>query len=375
MAGDEWTAGARIGNLPDEGSTVTAIEPYRSQRAAVVDSPGIRDLERYQRLSDRVLTLDQLAKLPPVEFVVPEVLPSRGLGFLYGPSGHGKSFVAVDLALSIAAGIAYAGRPTRQARVLYLAAEGASGFQKRTEAWRAHNPHGDPGDAFMLLPEAVNLADPSGLDTVILALIAEDHGAQLVIIDTLARAMTGADENSSKDMGVFIANAEAVARSVDGLTLVVHHTGKDATKGMRGSSAAFGGADVVIECGRIEDEITLKCAKAKDFEEFRAQRFKMTPRAGSIALQYDTGQHQAPVDDAKLADLLRIIDALDDGSGVPGKLVELEYQSGTGRGRTEYFEVKKQAVKRGTVRNLGPASRPRFSLTGAGFDVLGIDSP
>lgn len=330
---------------------------------------------RFARLRARVFTLDDLARLPPVEYLVPGVLPRRGLGFLYGPSGHGKSFVAVDLGLSIASGIAYAGRPTTRANVLYVVAEGVSGLRWRTDAWKIHNPHGDPGDRFKVLPEAVNLADPNGVDAGNIAAIAEENRSEVIIFDTMARAMTGYDENSARDIGVFIANAELVARAVDGLVLPVHHTGKDQTKGMRGSSAAFGGADVVIECSRNENEVTLKNTKMKDSEEFDPLRFLMVRKGESMALEYQDGLYVPPVNNDQLAALLRIIHERDDGTGVPNKVVEDEYQSTTGRGRSDYFKVKKEAVVRTLVRNLGHDSRPRFVLTRAGFLLIGEDSP
>lgn len=357
------------------GGRPLANEPGEEYYRQAPDDGVIDPDSRFARLRARVFTLDDLAALPPVEYLVPGVLPRRGLGFLYGPSGHGKSFVALDMGLSIASGIAYAGRPTRRARVLYVVAEGVSGLNRRADAWRIHNPHGDPGDRFKVLPEAINLADPNGVDAGNIAAIAEENRSEMIIFDTMARAMTGFDENSARDVGVFIANAELVARSVDGLVLPVHHTGKDQTKGMRGSSAAFGGADVVIECSRNENEVTLKNTKMKDSEEFDPLRFLMVRKGESIALEFQDGLYVPPVNNDQLTAVLRIIFDRDDGTGVPNKIVEDEYQSTTGRGRSDYFKVKKQAFERATVHNRGTDARPRFSLTKAGFSLIGEDSP
>lgn len=330
---------------------------------------------RFARLRSRVFTLADLANLPPVEYLIPGVLPQRGLGFLYGPSGHGKSFVALDMGLSIASGIAYAGRPTRQANVLYVVAEGASGLRKRTDAWAIHNPHGDPGNRFLVLPESINLADPNGVDTGNIAAIAEEHRSEVIIVDTMARAMTGFDENSARDIGVFIANAELLARAVDGLVLPVHHTGKDVSRGMRGNSAAFGGAEVVIECMRDGNEVTLKNPKMKDDQEFSPLRFTMVPKGVSIALEYQDGLYVPPAKNEVIIELLSVIHRLDDGTGVPGGVVQDGYQSTTGRGRSDFYDTKRQAIERALVRNLGTSKMPRFALTSAGFDLLEVDSP
>lgn len=349
---------------PDEPRIVQPAELDRDEA-----DPG-----RLELLRSRVYTLDQLTTLPPVSWLVPGMLPARGLGFLYGASGHGKSFVAVDLGLSLASGIPYAGRPVaRRYRVLYVLAEGSAGFYKRTAAWRLHNPHGDPGDRFLTLPEPVNLGDPNGVDSGYLAEIAAEHLADLVIVDTLARAMTGADENSARDMGVFVANAEAVARRIGGLLLPVHHTGKDETKGMRGSSAAFGGADVVIGCTKSNDEVVLRNTKMKDDAEFDPVRFVMKPAGESVALEYQDGLYLPPVKSEVLLELVRLIHDRDDGTGVPGGVVEDAYAERTGRGRSDYFATKKQAMARGLIRNMGPDSRPRFTVTPAGLLDLGTD--
>jgi hypothetical protein len=322
--------------------------------------------DRLAELHGRVYTLDQLSALPPVEYLVPGVLPRRGLGFLYGASGHGKSFVAADIGLSLTSGIAYAGRPTAQVDVLYVPAEGASGFRKRVGAWTLHNPHGDPGDRFKVLPESINLGNPNGVDAGYIADIARFHGSQVVIFDTLARSMTGYDENNAKDMGVFIANAERVARAIDGLVIAVHHTGKDTTKGMRGSSAAFGGADVVIECSRTENEVVLKNPKMKDEAEFAPLRFLLVPKGPSLALEFQDGLYVPPVQRELVGQVLRLVRRLDDGTGVPGTVLKDAYMEATGRGKSDYYEVKAEAVNRALLRNMGSDNQPRFTLTDTG---------
>ncbi len=69
---------------------------------------------------------------------------------LYGPSGHGKTFVALDMSLSISQGVPWQGHPTKQGAVIYVAAEGGPGVLRRVNAWCEQHKL-DVSNAFFLL--------------------------------------------------------------------------------------------------------------------------------------------------------------------------------------------------------------------------------
>lgn len=200
--------------------------------------------------------------------VVKNILPAGGLCVLYGPSRVGKSFLVIKLAFAIGRGESFAGRKVRKAPVLYVGLEGGAKLRNRFAA--ASNKYGSAGAnvARMTVPAVLKrgAGGEGGLETVVANAhaLAEKAGAAvgLIVIDTLARAMAGDDENSSEDMAAFIEERAAKITSQTGAAvLVVHHTGKDATRGMRGSYALLAAADAVIE---VTDAKAARLEKVKD---------------------------------------------------------------------------------------------------------------
>jgi RecA-family ATPase len=148
----------------------------------------------------------ELDNLPAPEWLIDGVLPKAVVAALYGPSGIGKSFGATAWDLSIASGSWWQGRSVIQGPVLYVAGEGSFGLAQRRRAWMKHeNIYKVDGDTW--LPRTVNLLDPGW--AAALVEFAQALNPVLIIIDTVARAMQGGDENSSKDMGNLIAGADA----------------------------------------------------------------------------------------------------------------------------------------------------------------------
>jgi hypothetical protein len=69
----------------------------------------------------------------------------------------------------------------------------------------------------------------------------------VLILDTFAKATSGAEENSAKDMGPIMAALRDIADTLDLCVIIVHHTGKDSSLGLRGSTAILGDVDFNIE--------------------------------------------------------------------------------------------------------------------------------
>ena len=187
------------------------------------------------------------------EWIIEDLLPGSGFGTIFGPPGCGKSFLALHLVLHAAAGIAYAGRATKKVRVVYVAAEGQAGFRKRVKA--AEKALELSNDIqFDLIEVAPNLG--TGDDDLSPLIEAIESGAEegdelvkIIVIDTLSRSLGGADENGP-GMAKFIENCGVMSRQInDCLVLCVHHTGKDASRGMRGWSGLHGATDVEYEVG------------------------------------------------------------------------------------------------------------------------------
>ena len=234
-----------------------------------------------------------LMTMPPVEWMIDGVLTKHGFSVMYGAPGTGKSFIAIDMALSMAHGLAWHGRATRQGVVLYIAGEGVGGLGKRVKAWKLHNQVEDTG-LLRVLPMAVDMMDEESIDKLLRTIDSLDEQFSCLVIDTVARSMTG-EENSATDMSAFIRGCDAVKHHTGCGLLAIHHAGKDASRGinsMRGSSALAGAADTVLAVGKAESIVALSMDKQKDAEPMDKITFEMTP----VALLDDTSIVMKPIE-------------------------------------------------------------------------------
>lgn len=217
-------------------------------------------------------SIDDLRNLPPVTWLIPHEVPATLLTVLCGPSEAGKSFLSLHAAMTVA-------RACPDRTVVYVAPEGGSGYLKRCEAWLAHHGGQQPRNLLFIL-RSVPMLD--GL--MVEELISTIGPLQpiLVIFDTLARCLVGGDENSAKDVGLFVENCNIIQRSVNAAVLIVHHTGKAGS--YRGSSALYGAADSWIDFVNDDGFITVSCGKAKDWKPFEPRYLRMVERAESVVL-------------------------------------------------------------------------------------------
>ena len=218
----------------------------------------------------RLLNEADLPKLPQMEWVVKNILPSSGLAAIFGPPGSGKSFICLDLALAIAGGQSWFGARVKQTPVAYMWLEGASGFRTRVDAWKLRTGQALP-KLFSFVLQPFKLTDPKDLADLAQVLPA---GA-IVVIDTLNKAASPMDENSSADMGKVIEAARALQAQTGGLVVLVHHTGKNVAAGLRGHSSLLGALDAAIEVTR-EGAVRCWCVtKQKDGADGVERRFTL----------------------------------------------------------------------------------------------------
>ena len=201
------------------------------------------------------------------------VLPAQGLASVYGPSGSGKSFLVLDMAAAIAHGAHWFGYRVKAAPVVYVPLEGQAGFRLRAAAWEARNGRELPVGLRLVL-QPFKLTEPQDVPDLAAAVLAAGDGA-VTILDTLNAAAPEADENASGDMGRILEAAKELQRLTGGLVLVVHHTGKDASKGLRGHSSLFAALDAALEVVRDGDRKEWRVAKAKDGKDGDAHAFRL----------------------------------------------------------------------------------------------------
>jgi hypothetical protein len=222
-----------------------------------------------------VLSADDVCKAPPLEWLIKGVIPKHGTGVVFGASGSGKSFFVLDACCAIAGEDSlFYGYRVKHAPVVYVSLEGQAGLGNRLNAWKTHHEKPIPNTLKFIIEPFNLLTDdvPALADSVMRAGGGE---GTLIVIDTLNRAATGANENDSKDMGLIISATSELQRLTGGLVCLVHHSGKDSSKGMRGHSSLHGALDAAIEVSRDSDRRKWTIAKAKDGADGVAHQFKL----------------------------------------------------------------------------------------------------
>ena len=221
----------------------------------------------------RLLTPSDLASLPPVQWRVRGVLPYEGIGAMFGPSGSGKSFLTLDLLATVASGGEWFGCRVKPAPVLYIALEGEAGISQRVKAYEMK--HGPVSPSFRFMLQGVDIRNAGDRADLVQAVKAIGWNGGVVCLDTLNRASPGMDENDSKSMGEVISAAKALQAELGGLVLLIHHSGKDQSKGMRGHSSLHAALDCAVEVCRDGDRREWKMHKAKDGEDGEARPFRL----------------------------------------------------------------------------------------------------
>jgi hypothetical protein len=207
-------------------------------------------------------------------WLVKNVIPAADLVVMFGESGSGKSFVALDIAGAIARGAEWRGNRVKQGRVVIIAAEGGAGYRGRLRAYAAlHGIELAALDIWVIHAQPNMLLKDDALDVckAILAI----GGASLVIVDTFAQVTPGANENAAEDMGKALTHCRGIRIATKAPVLLVHHSGKDQSKGARGWSGLKAAADAELEVVRMPTGRLVRLSKQKDGEDGLAWGFDL----------------------------------------------------------------------------------------------------
>lgn len=220
------------------------------------------------------ISAEQFMQRPAPTWVIRGVLPKAVLAVLYGASGSGKTFVALDMALAISRGIEWRGLRTAPGNVAYVVAEGAGGFQVRLAAYCRHNDI-EPSDLRLnILDGAPNMMDVDQV-AVLAAEMKKLGPLSVVFVDTYARVMGNGNENDAKDTNRVVDHCYKLHKETGALVVLVHHTGKDETKGARGNSALRAAADVELAVTRTAKYRAITISKMKDGKDGDDMRFQL----------------------------------------------------------------------------------------------------
>lgn len=229
-----------------------------------------------------ILSVADLATMPPPEWLISDLLVEGGLSTNYGASESFKSFISLDLALSVATGQDWCGHTVRAGTVVYVIAEGVAGWPQRVFTWLERRGNGQEA-RFWTVPVGVNLTEEADAQALLSAIQGVCTDPALVVLDTLARNFGPGDENATQDMNRFVSAVDGIRQATGAHVHLVHHTGKDSERGARGSSVLRGALDTEILSHRPNPDgryVEFRVTKQKDIEKADPLLFEMvTARA------------------------------------------------------------------------------------------------
>lgn len=242
-----------------------------------------------------LLTVKALLALPPPQWLIEGCIEKNSLAALYGQSGTGKSFVALDWALSVATGKPWLNKvPVAQAPVVYIAAEGGRSIQKRVSAWMSHYRRYDL-EAVQFAIKPLYIRDPDEIGELFEVLDQQDLFPGLLVIDTLSQSFGPGDENSM-DMQDFVGAVTDLRNERQMAVLIVHHTNALGAR-ERGHSSFRAGMDHMFQTTAKKDddyrllEVTLLNDKQKDTES--QPRMVFLPKVVKQSLVFIEGSLEA----------------------------------------------------------------------------------
>jgi hypothetical protein len=221
-------------------------------------------------------TAPEAAALPEPAWLVKGAIMEEGFTLLYGPPKKGKSYAVLDLALSVVHGTRWLGEHEvrRSGTVLYLALEGHHEIMQRAAVWCRH--YNVPLSEKLLVIGGVRFVDDAIVDAMRDAIACLDDLA-LIIVDTVARAMVGLDENVARDQSIVADRFDRLAQDAGCAVVAVHHAGKDIDRGARGSNALPAAATSSISVTMREDDVLVL-----KVEEIRRGRPGLTVKARAL---------------------------------------------------------------------------------------------
>lgn len=273
-----WPSCATLGDVEKR---VEQLE--ENENAVLAEALERADAERARKADEMqalLMSSADLAQIPNPVWLVKNIFETSSVNWIFGPPGGGKTFVALDIAAHVSLGRPWCGKDTRQGKVVYVAAEGISGFKLRVAAWERH--HGVTLDDMLFYPESIQTMSEgvikNGLEESdkfkVFREVMRRVQPAMIILDTQARVTVAMNENSNQDASVFVEVMENLRTETEAAVVLVHHTPKGDganSRTLRGASALDGAAVTEMHVQRVREagvDIRATCAKQKNDEEF-----------------------------------------------------------------------------------------------------------
>ena len=248
----------------------------------------------------------EVEAMPEPQWVIEGTLPERALAVIYGPPGSYKSFLALDMVARASIGKPWAGMATHECVATYVAGEGKYGFRRRRAALAESLEQSRFEHVYYVgsMPQLLERFDVAQF------VKARVEKPKVVVIDTLASASAGADENTAKDASLVIARCQELIDTLNCTVVLIHHSGKDVTRGMRGSTVLTASADVVLRVESPEKgQAVVRMEKMKDSEPWQEPKgFQMNRLSGSLVPEYtSTALLRVTLQDTRARAVIKLI--------------------------------------------------------------------
>ena len=241
---------------------------------------------------------ENMGNTKQINWLIEDYLMANSVAVMFGPSGHGKSFLALDFMLHIAAGIPWHGRETQQGATLYICGEGRERIIPRIRVWEQYYnqsidiPFGISDQPVLMLEDN---AIHNLMKSIDIAIEEVNQPVKMICIDTLARNFGDGDENSTRDMSKFVNAVDDLRIRTGACTMIIHHTGVIDSTRARGNGALKAGADSEFIVEKSDNDIiTLSQTKQKDRPKIPPISFLFN----TISVYADDGE---PIDSSVLS--------------------------------------------------------------------------
>ena len=305
---------------------------YKAAKAAALFKPVVTKVgeEGHEWTAGRFRVVDRkgMRGIKPPGWLIKNLIPQESYVMMFGAPGTFKTFLAIDIAMSIATGIGFDKTTCwpdvmESGPVLFAAGEGRSNFNSRIQAWEKIHFHGQEVDNFRLMDPVPRITED--LDAFIeAALQASPGGYKLTVIDTVGRAMQGSNENSQEHASAFTQLVEQIKYSLGGSVLCLHHSGLSETNRARGSSVFFGDVDTMLKVDRPSKQelVQVSMTKQKDAPEWTKPisiKLKETvlskePLIKSLVAVIPGKQDKVKTEDIKTSDNEAVLDIIQEAA-------------------------------------------------------------
>lgn len=332
----------------------------------------------------RVLSLEDLAALPPRRHLLHGLILQGAVGFVISLPNIGKSSVILAWLLSFFHGVPWFGRHCIPGSVLLVANEGVAGLWSRIRAWTQEHVTGDTdGRHFRVATDVPPLCELKGRKALrdLLDSLRDElgHYPAVVALDTFSSLWGGMSENDAEVIGPFMAWLQTLANETGATIIVAHHVVKASAadrgnkltmSSLRGSGAFIGAADWILGLEATDDGAKLVTLKQKDME--RAAPIAM--RLHTVNLGFDEDGHAktgaffvpatpeqrsaAPdLDAAAHQHVTMVVSKLREMGSAPSANSVVKRLGGN---RAAMLTAWKEAVHQGLIVNAGTTAAPSY---------------